>query len=387
MLMGGFLSLGFDLDLLVDEIRRLGIDAAVSAEKTRRHSIEAINFTVEDREDPPVHRDYSRIRRLLADGMTPGPARDMALLTFARLAEAEAGVHGVDVDHVHFHEVGAVDSIVDIVGVSLAVTWHAAARIVSSPIPLGSGFVRTKHGKLPVPAPATISLLSGVPVYAGDIRAELTTPTGAALLSVMADSFGSYPRMTPDRIGYGAGDREFEEAPNLLRIVTGRAVSQSFGDSVVVISAHIDDMNPQFFEPVVERLFEAGALDVTMTPIIMKKGRPATLLTIICNEECRDELSSIVLSDTTTIGLRFHREQRAKLDRRIETIDTKYGSIRVKIAENTDGEMTHVHPEYDDVKNAASKHRVSPNSIYRHVIVQAERIFQLEKNSEHDSSV
>jgi uncharacterized protein (TIGR00299 family) protein len=373
MLMGAFIALGFDLDRLTEEIRRLGIEAQVRAEKTRRHSIEAVNFTVEVRESAHVHRDYAHIKRLLSDGMAPGPAKDMALFTFARLAEAEAEVHGVDVDRVHFHEVGGVDSIVDIVGVSLAFTEQGASRVVSSPVPLGRGFVDTEHGRLPVPAPATIALLSGVPVYAGDIEMELTTPTGAALLAVMADAFGTYPRMIPDGIGYGAGDREYEGAPNLLRIVAGRSLSEPFEDQVVVISAHIDDMNPQFYEPVVDRLFDAGALDVTITPTIMKKGRPATLLTVICTEEQRDEIASLVLSDTTTIGLRFHEERRIKLDRRIETIRTQFGEIRVKLAENGDGVVTHVHPEYEDIKNAAGKYGVSPNSIYRHVMAHAER--------------
>lgn len=381
MLMGAFIALGFDLERLREELDRLDIGAEIRTEKTRRHSIEAVNFTVEVQEDSRKSRDYARIKQLLGNDMTPGPARDMALLTFARLAEAEAGVHGVEVDRVHFHEVGAVDSIVDIVGVSLAVTEKGASRVVSSPVPLGSGFVETKHGKLPVPAPATIALLSGVPVYAGDIEMELTTPTGAALLTVMADTFGPYPQMIPDGVGYGAGDREYDGAPNLLRIVAGRLISKSFGDHVVVISAHIDDMNPQFYEPVVDRLFDSGALDVTLTPVIMKKGRPAILLTVICPEEHRDRISSLVLSDTTTIGLRFHEERRIKLDRRIETIQTQFGAIRVKLAENSDGVITNVHPEYDDIKSAAGKYGVSPNSIYRHVMAHVERTILSGNNS------
>jgi hypothetical protein len=318
--------------------------------------------------------------------MAPGPAKDMALLTFARLAEAEAGVHGVEVDHVHFHEVGAVDSIVDIVGVSLAFAERGAPRTVSSPVPLGGGFVQTEHGRLPVPAPATIALLSGVPVYTGDVEAELTTPTGAALLVAMTDTFGRMPRMIPDGVGYGAGDREFEEAPNLLRIVTGTALSDERGDTVVVISAHVDDMNPQFYEPVVDRLFELGALDVTLTPTIMKKGRPAVVLTVICEREHRDVMTSLMLSDTTTIGLRFHEEQRIKHTRRIETLHTQYGDIRVKIAENGHGIITNIHPEYDDIKSAALKYRVSPTQVSRHVMVCAEQMLQSEDNKERDTN-
>jgi len=386
MLMGAFIALGFDLELLTEEIRRLGIGAVVVAEKTTRHSIKAVNFTVEVREDPPVHRDYADIKRLLSDGMAQGPARDMALFTFARLAEAEAGVHGQEVDHVHFHEVGAVDSIVDIVGVSLAFTHQRASRVVSSPVPLGRGFVQTEHGTLPIPAPATIALLSGVPVYPGTVEAELTTPTGAALLLAMSDTFGPYPRMIPEGVGYGAGDREFREVPNLLRIVTGKTESKDFGDDIVVISAHIDDMNPQFYEPVVDRLFKSGALDVTLTPIIMKKGRPAILMTIICTKEHRDMMTSLVLSDTTSIGLRFHEERRVKYDRRVETLQTQYGEIRVKIAENTDGVIMNIHPEYEDIKNAAIRNRVSPTHVYRHVMVHTEHMFQPEKINERDTS-
>lgn len=386
MLMGAFIALGFDLEVLTEEIERLGIGAAVVAEKTRRHSIEAVNFTVEVQEEPPVHRDYAGIKRLLSDGMASGPARDMTLQTFARLAEAEAAVHGVEVDRVHFHEVGAVDSIVDIVGVSLAFTHQKASRVVSSPVPLGSGFVQTEHGRLPIPAPATISLLSGVPVYSGAVEEELTTPTGAALLVTMADAFGPYPRMIPDGIGYGAGDREFKEVPNLLRIVTGKTASHEFGDDIVVISAHIDDMNPQFYEPVVDRLFESGALDVTLTPMIMKKGRPGILMTVVCAKEHRDVMTSLVLSDTTTIGLRYHEEHRMKHDRRIETLHTQFGEIRVKIAESSDGVITNIHPEYDDLKKAALRHNVAPTQIYRHVMMHAEHFLQSKDTHKRDTN-
>jgi hypothetical protein len=265
--------------------------------------------------------------------------------------------------------VGAVDSIVDIVGAAVGLAALGPVRVVSSPLPLGRGFVTTRHGVLPLPAPATVELLSDVPVVDARIEEELVTPTGAAIVKAVAASFAGIPPMVIERSGYGAGDRELPDRPNLLRLILGRPTSQAdVGDEVEVITTHIDDMNPELYDYVMDRLFALGALDVVLTPVIMKKTRPATSLVVIAPVTECGAIIDAVLSETSTIGLRIHRERRVKLDRRTETIQTELGAVRVKVTFDGSGKAAGAYPEYEDVREAASRHHIPIDRAYRLIV-------------------
>jgi uncharacterized protein (TIGR00299 family) protein len=281
---------------------------------------------------------------------------------FHRLAEAEAAIHAVPVENVHLHEVGAIDSIIDIVGVVFALEWFGIDDIAASPLNVGGGSVEIAHGTFPVPAPATLRLLQGIPVYSGDVKAELVTPTGALILSTYAKQFGPLPAMTMERVGYGAGTRDFAKVPNVLRVVIGErssrsAATPSADGQVLKIEAAIDDMSPQLFGPVTEALFAAGALDVFLTPILMKKGRPGTLLTVLAPVSLKEAVSALLFRETTTIGVRFEPVERETLDRTWVEVTTDGGPVRIKVARRR-GAVVNAAPEFDDcVRVAASTGR------------------------------
>jgi len=300
------------------------------------------------------HRSLADIGRLIdGSSLTPsGKARAKAL--FERLGEAEASVHQVPLERIHLHEVGAVDSIVDIVGTVFALEWFGVDRVVASPLNVGGGTVRCQHGVFPVPAPATVRLLRGVPVYSSGIDAELVTPTGALLVSAYASSYGPVPPMTIDRIGYGAGDRDGPGLPNLLRVLVGGAAGQGTHQRVVVLECEIDDMNPQLFGVLMERLYGAGALEVFFTPVQMKKNRPGTLVTVVAPPERRQSLSTIVFRETTTIGVRYQDVDRECLEREIISVETPLGPVRFKIA-RLGADVVNAAPEFDDCARLAAE--------------------------------
>ena len=266
---------------------------------------------------------------------------------FHRLAEAEARIHQMPVERVHLHEVGAIDSIIDIVGAVFAMEWAGVDEVVCSRLNVGSGMVKSAHGLFPVPAPATLALLGSAPIYAGAIQHELVTPTGALIATTYASRFGAIPPMSVERIGYGAGTRDHRQTPNVLRILIGHLTEDRTTERVSVIECEIDDMNPQLFGVAMERLFAAGALDVYFVPVQMKKNRPGTLLTVIAPPERRAALSAIVFEETTTIGLRHHEVDRECLDREVVDVETPAGRVRVKVARR-DGRIINVVPEFDD---------------------------------------
>ena len=373
MFLGALIAAGLDATVVRDEIRRLDIGAELSVDRIKRNGIEAVNISVLSAQKDEVERDYGAIKRLIESRMSPGYARDTALKIFGLLAHAEARVHGQDTDHVHFHEVGAVDSIVDIVGAAVGLAALGPVRVISSPLPMGRGFVSTRHGVLPLPAPATVELLSGVPVTDAGIEGELVTPTGAAIVKAVATSFSGVPPMRVERSGYGAGDRVLPDRPNLLRLIIGSPSSEGAGDEVEVITTHIDDMNPQFYEYVMERLFGLGALDVVLTPVIMKKGRPATALVAVCPIAESGRIVQAVLSETTSIGLRIRRERRVKLERRTETIETELGAIRIKVTFDESGNVAGAYPEFEDVRAAAQRHHVPIDRAYRVIVGAVDR--------------
>ena len=288
--------------------------------------------------------------------MSPA-SQDRAKQLFHRLGEAEAAIHQIPIEKIHLHEVGALDSIIDIVGAVFAIEWFKADRIVSSPLNVGGGMVNSAHGHFPVPAPATVRLLRGAPVYSSGVQSELVTPTGALLVTSYATSFGAVPAMTIDKVGYGAGDRDLPSTPNVLRVLVGESTDRPSIERIVVLQSEIDDMNPQLFGLVMERLYAAGALEVFFSPVQMKKNRPGTLLTILSRPEQREELSAIVFRETTTIGVRYHDVLRERLEREIVAVDTPLGSVRFKVARLGDT-IVNAAPEFEDCLRIASERTI-----------------------------
>ena len=280
--------------------------------------------------------------------------KDRAIRLFRRLGEAEAAIHAMPIEKVHLHEVGAIDSIVDIVGAVYGMDWLGVDRVIASPLNVGSGTVKCAHGTFPVPAPATARLLTGVPVYAGAIAAEMVTPTGALLVTEYADSFRPLPPMTIDAIGYGAGDRDFRGHPNVLRMLLGQSDASERAERIVVLECEIDDMNPQLFGPLMDRLQQAGALDVFYAPVQMKKNRPGTLVTVLATPDRREALSGVLFGETTTIGVRYQEMWRDRLEREMRTIETPLGPIRFKVA-TRDGRVLNASPEFDDCARIAAE--------------------------------
>jgi uncharacterized protein (TIGR00299 family) protein len=277
---------------------------------------------------------------------------------FERLAAAEATIHAMPVERVHLHEVGAVDSIIDIVGAVYGLEWLGASDVMSSPLNVGSGTVQCAHGTFPVPAPATALLLKDVPIYAGEIAKELVTPTGALIVTAYASSYGPLPQMRVEGIGYGAGTRDFKGHPNVLRLWVGETAGTTAAERIVRIECEIDDMNPQLFGPLMDRLSAAGALDVFYAPVQMKKNRPGTLVTILAPPERREAITGVLFTDTTTIGVRYDEMLRDRLDREIRTIETPVGAIRFKVA-GRDGRILNAAAEFDDCARVAGERGLS----------------------------
>jgi uncharacterized protein (TIGR00299 family) protein len=308
------------------------------------------------------HRHYREIREMLETCLTDG-VRARAMAIFERIAVVEARLHGVSVDEVAFHEVGAVDSIVDIVGAAAALAWLAPARITARRVPLGGGSVMTAHGRLPVPAPATLELLAGAEVEAGG-DTELTTPTGAAILAASASSYGPMPAMRVVAVGWGAGDRDLGDRPNLLRVVAGvrSELADAASDEIAVVEANIDDMNPELCEPLLEAVFAAGAVDAWFTSIVMKKSRPALTVAALCPPAARDAVAAAILRESTTIGVRFSTRQRTILPRHLVEVDTPWGRVPVKVA--GDGDSANAAPEYEACRRLALSAGIPVKRVY-----------------------
>jgi uncharacterized protein (TIGR00299 family) protein len=300
------------------------------------------------------HRSLKEIERLIDGSALSGAGKGRAKELFGRLAEAEAAIHDMPIEKVHLHEVGALDSIVDIVGSVFALELLGISRFVASPLNVGGGSIRSAHGLYPVPAPATARLLTGAPIYSGPQQAELVTPTGALLVTGYASTYGPVPAMRLETIGYGAGTRDFKDTPNVLRVLIGDTASDAQSHSVVVLEAEIDDMNPQIFGVVMDRLLAAGALDVFYTAIQMKKNRPGTLLTVVAAPDARERLSGIIFRESTTIGIRHREMVRECLDRETVTVTTPAGDVRMKVARR-DGELFNASPEFDDLARLAAE--------------------------------
>lgn len=301
------------------------------------------------------HHSLKEIAGFIGRSALSAEGRDRALHLFERLAQAESEIHQVPVDRIHLHEVGALDSIIDIVGAVYGLEWTGATAIAASPLNVGSGTVQCAHGTFPVPAPATAKLLKDAPVYAGAVAAELVTPTGALIVTDYAASFGPLPAMRVRGIGYGAGSRDFTGNPNVLRLFAGDSETAAAAETIVVLECEIDDMNPQLFGPLMDRLSAAGAHDVFYAPVQMKKNRPGTLVTVLAPPDRREALAGLLFAETTTIGVRYRDMLRDRLDREMRTVETPVGAIRFKVA-TRDGRVLNAAPEFDDCLRLATEH-------------------------------
>ena len=362
MLVGAMLDCGANFAELERAVASLKLQGYRLAQGRRVLSgIAAVKFDVEVSEKQP-ERHLGEITAMI-DGAAAlsQTVKQRARAIFEVLAEAEAKIHNTTPDHVHFHEVGAVDSIVDVVGTAWALESLNIADVIVSPLPAGTGFARSQHGIIPVPAPATAELLAGFPLRLGDGAAEMVTPTGAAVLKALARPAPLPLSFDIEKTGYGAGTRTLEDRPNVLRMMIGQVHSAFDSDEMVEMSANIDDLNPQVYDHVMERLFAAGARDVTLTPTVMKKGRPAVVLGVIAEGQHRDALAKIIFAETSTIGLRFHPIARLKLHREMREVDTRFGKIRIKVSgAHHDGQgASNFSPEYDDCRRAAVAHGVA----------------------------
>lgn len=314
------------------------------------------------------HRTLVEVLDVIGELKIPDPVKHNAMKIYEDIAKAESEVHGESVGEVHFHEVGMLDAIADIVGVCLLIHRLAPDTIVSSPLRTGYGYVQCAHGELPIPAPATALLLKGVPNYAGDLEGEFTTPTGAAIIGHFAEEYGQRPRMAIKKIGMGMGDREFS-IPNMVRAFIGDAEEGMF--EIYEINCNIDDMTPEDVGPMIDRLLEAGARDATLSPLIMKKGRPGYRLTCLCRQADKEKLAKLILANTSTIGLRIWKAERFEMTSRTEVCKTKYGDIRIKVSEGYG--ITKWKPEHDDIVKASEKHGVSIRKVRESIHFEPEQ--------------
>ncbi|VAX25306.1 hypothetical protein MNBD_NITROSPINAE02-658 [hydrothermal vent metagenome] len=372
MTLGAFIDAGMPIGKLRGELEKLKVDGyTLSAKKVMKCGITGTKATVRIKKTMPARdRRYKDIVKVIEKSKLVAGVKETALLIFERIAKAESKVHNVAIDKVHFHEVGAVDSIVDIVGAAICFDQMDIGLVSSSPVNIGSGSIKTSHGVLPVPAPATALLLKGIPTYAGGPQKELTSPTGAAIIKAMATSFGPQPFMTCEKVGTGAGGYDFDHWPNIMRVFIGEAEDNVKGETLLELATNIDDMNPERYSVVTELLFAAGALDVTLTPVQMKKGRPGITLTVLSGLKNGAAMRDILFAHTTTLGIRQNHVSRVSLPRVIKKVKTKYGMIEVKIAGLPNGGKK-IAPEFESVKKAAEKMNAPFDDVYREVLAKA----------------
>jgi uncharacterized protein (TIGR00299 family) protein len=376
MTLGALVDAGCAVEHLRSELGGLQVPGwELTAEKVWKNGMAATYVNVKT-EDLSKHRSLGAILEILKKSRLEPVVRERAGAIFQKLGEAEARVHDVRLDEIHFHEVGAVDAIVDIVGACIGFHALGIARFACSALNVGGGTAKMAHGVLPVPAPATANLLQGKPTYSNGVEKELVTPTGAAIVSTLCDSFGPQPPMSVSAIGYGAGTADLEGQPNVVRIMIGEAAEKSiagFDEEIAVIEANLDDMNPQIYGYFLEKALGAGALDVYTTPVQMKKNRPGTLLTVLCKPQETNALMSLIFAETTTFGTRTYRAQRRVLPREWVSVATEFGEVRIKVS-RVNGRILHVVPEYDDCRKLA----VEKNVPLQRVIAEAMRKYEKE---------
>lgn len=375
MILGALIDAGVPLASVVEQLKQLGLAGySLNIYQAQTHGFRGTRFVVEPAQDHhQPRRTWQDISRLIAGSELAPKIKEHSLVIFEKLARAEGKVHGIPPEKVHFHEIGAVDSIVDIVGTAIALHEAGIEKVYCSPLPAGYGCIRTAHGLLPVPAPATAELLKGLPIRPVQVEGELVTPSGAAIAAALAEDFGPAPAMRIEQTGYGLGSNDYG-IPNFLRVFIGDAEeklpeknkNQSSGleQEISILQTNIDDLNPEILAYAVEKLLAAGALDVWITPIIMKKGRPGSLLTVLCPPEKENDFRQIIFAETTTLGVRTRREKRYCLPRQQISVETGYGEVRVKISAAGDGSPGQISPEYEDCRRIALEKGVPLKKVY-----------------------
>jgi len=374
MILGALVDAGFPIEVLHAELAKLELDEFKIVQKR----VSKLGFSATKVEvlvtDKVPSRHLPDIERIVMESTLASSIKERAAEIFRRIGSVEASIHGVPLEQVHLHELGGVDTVVDVVGTLVGLDAIGIEQVIVSPLPLGRGWVQGAHGKIPLPAPATLGLLADVPIVGSLLEVELVTPTAAALLSTLATSFGPIPAMTLHQIGYGAGTLDLP-IPNLLRVLIGSApdVLSATTETLVMLETNIDDMNPEFYEHLMERLLDGGALDVFLTPAHMKKGRPASLMSVLCRPDDANRLTQILFAESTTLGVRQHYVTRHCLPRSVEEVETPYGMVRVKVAHWTEGK-TRIKPEYEDCRRLAEQHNVPLREVYRAAEMAAQRL-------------
>ena len=358
MILGGLVSLGIDQNELTEQIKLLNIPGfEIEFTTVNKSGISAIHANVKIPHEH-AHRHLHHIEKIIKDSRLSARIQEQAIKIFTRLAEAEAKIHGIDVQKVHFHEVGAMDAIIDVVGACIGFEMLGIEKFACSKIHVGSGFAKMAHGKFPIPPPAVSELLTGIPIYSTEIEGELCTPTGAAIISTLSESYGTIPNVKAERIGYGAGTREYVDFPNVIRLIVGETDPQTKPtDQLLVLETNLDDISGQIMGYVMEQAFELGALDCWFTPIQMKKNRPATMVSILCEPEEREVLSQLLYRETTTLGVRVREIERDCLEREFVKVSTEFGEIDVKIG-LLNGERVNAMPEFEQLKKIAAEQNI-----------------------------
>ena len=370
MILGAMVDLGVDIKEIRNALKKINLKGyKLHSKKIQRNGLASTQITVKienkKHQHSPPHRSFSDIRKLIDQSKLSLVVKNNSIEIFKRIAKVEAQIHNTTIQKIHFHEIGGIDSVIDIVGGVWAIESLNLDIIKSSPLNVGEGFVDCAHGRLPVPAPATLKLLKGIPVFSNGIKKELTTPTGAAMIGFYAESFESIPTMTIKNEGYGAGSHVIPSIPNLLRVFVGDIIKDKT-NNLVMIETNIDDMNPEIFETVMESLFSAGALDVYLSAIIMKKNRPATKISVLAECRSREKLSKILLTETSSFGVRFYSVDRLILDREVKKLKTSYGLIKIKLGK-LDGKIVQAAPEFEDCRKISRTKKLPVKKIYDEV--------------------
>jgi len=369
MNLGAMVDLGIDKEYLIGELNKLNLKGwELIVEKDQRHGIHGTKVTVKQTRHEHAHRHLSDIEKIINDSSLDNRIKVLSLKIFMKIALAEASVHRIPLDKVHFHEVGAIDSIIDVVGAAICFNALNIEGVHVSPVELGSGFVKCDHGKLPVPAPATAEIIQGIPVRKGGVDFEATTPTGAAIIATLGTEFGQESTIKIEKTAYGIGHKEHPLVPNLLRVFLGeKTVASESGHTALQLECNIDDMNPEFFEYISERLFNAGASDVFLSNIIMKKGRPGVVLNVICEAEKAENMKGIIFTESTSLGIRTIPFSKDTLVRKFEKINTVYGEVTVKRSFYNENEVS-FKPEYDDCRRIAFEKGIPLKEVYNGIM-------------------
>lgn len=364
MFLAALLDCGLPRTVLRQKLSTLSLDPyTLSIKSVQRMNLTGCQIKIRPGTHKHSHRGLKEIKRIITKSQLPTPVKELSLSAFERLANVESKIHRKKISDIHFHEVGALDSIIDIVGTAIGIDYFKFDKVCASPLPLGSGFTTTEHGVIPLPAPATMALLKGVPVYGTSLKTELVTPTGAALITSLTNRFGPIPPMTIKKVGYGSGTRQHKDRPNLLRLVIGEDCESDQADQILILEAQIDDMNPEIYDYLMERLFEGGALDVSYSSIQMKKNRPGVLIRVICPPDRKSALATIMFQESTTAGIRSYQADRVKLVRKMKTVATPFGNLPVKVFLSPDGDYF-ASPEYDQCKKIAKKQGIPLKKVY-----------------------